>query len=386
MKTIFKSVIAAAVSAMITIVSAGSTVSASTSTTETYTLTFNYSGEGITCDDESLLQPMELKGGKTINIPDITLESETLGFSGWTCDNIHVYCPGDAFKMPESDTTLEPVWYDAENGTPHTVTFDVVIDGVVPEEGVPKEITCVPGEAITVPMTSFDREGYTQIGWTDGTTVFSYSERFIMPDADVVLTPQWYKYYVVYYKAGDVDRINGVNAYAFERYETNHFDLADSTRLSRSGFDLTGWTCDYDGLDYKPGAYYTMPASDVTFTAIWTPKTYNVVFKVNNGTSSTIKVQGQTDTAIITPECAYTYEGYVFRGWKYEDTIYEPGEEFIIPGALPGLGISLTGVWEEEAAAEEINSISLAGARKSYLNGDITEEELKEMSDFILNR
>ncbi len=388
MKTIFKSFIAVAVSAIITASSAGSIISASTSTTaETYTLSFNYTGEGVTCEDESLLQPQELKGGKTVNIPDIYLESETLGFSGWTYDNIRLYAPGDAFKMPESDVTLEPVWYDPKDEDVHTVSYNVVIDGVVPEEGVPISRNYVKGEIITIPMTSFDRDGFTQIGWTDGENVFNYSEKLIMPDHDVVLEPKWYEYFVVYYEAGDVDRINGVSAYAFERFETNKFDLADSTRLSRSGFDLTGWTCDYDGQVYKPGAYYTMPASDVRFTAIWTPKTYNVVFKVNNGTSSLIKISGQTDTAITVPECDYTYSGYVFKGWKFNDTIYQPGEEFIIPGALPGLGISLTGVWEEEGASqEEVNSLSLAAARSQYVNGEIAADELSEISDFILNR
>ncbi len=388
MKTIFKSFVAVAVSAIITVSSAGSIVSASSSTTvEMYTLSFNYTGEGVTCEDESLFQPLELKGGKTISIPDSYLESETLGFSGWTYDNIHLYAPGDAFKMPESDIVLEPVWYDPKDEDAHTISYNVVIDGVVPEEGVPVPRNYVKGEVITIPMTSFHRDGFTQIGWTDGENVFNYSEKIIMPDHDVVLEPKWYEYFVVYYVAGEVDRINGVSAYAFERFETNKFDLADSTRLSRSGFDLTGWTCDYDGQVYKPGGYYTMPASDVTFTAVWTPKTYNVVFKVNNGTSSVLKVQGKTDTAITVPECNYTYKGYVFKGWKYNDTIYQPGEDFIIPGALPGLGISLTGVWEEEVVSDdEVNSFSLAAARSQYVNGEITADELTEISDFILNR
>jgi len=386
MKTIFKSIIAASVSAIITVSSAASLVSASSSTTETDTLTFNYTGDGIICEDESLLQPMEIRRGRSINIPDITLECEGLMFSGWTHDDIHLYQPGDAFKMPEQDTVLEPVWYDPYNTENYAVSYNVVIDGVIPEEGVPIERMYGPGEPVTIAMMSFDRDGFTQIGWTDGENTYNYLEKIIMPAHDVVLEPNWYEYFMVYYEAGDVDRINGVSLYAFERFETNNFDLADSSRFSRSGFDLVGWTCDYDGEQYKPGDYYVMPDSDVTFTAVWAPKTYTVVFRVNNGTSTMIKIQGKTDTAITVPECNYSYAGYVFKGWKFEDTIYQPGEEFIIPGALPGLGISLTAVWEKPEVKPAVNSLSLAAARSQYVNGEITEAELTEIADFILNR
>lgn len=387
MKAILKSFIAAAVAAVLSIGTLGTYVSAESKTEteqQTFTLSFNYSGEGVECKDEELFQPIELKGGDSQLIPEEYLLSKTAYFSGWTYDKVYVYEPGDNFVMPHSDTTLEPVWVDRNDEEIHTVSYNVILDGEDLADKLPKPRECVKGQVVNISMLAFDRDGYTQIGWTDGTNKFTSSNKMIMPDHDVVLEPNWLKYFRVFYVAGDVDRINGVGAYAFDRFESNEFDLADSTRLSRSGFNLTGWFCSYDNQIYDVGDYYVMPASDVTFTAVWTPKTYPVVFKSNNKKNQSIKIPGETDTAIKVPECTFTYSGYIFAGWKFEDTIYQPGEDFIIPGALPGLGISLNAVWEKEPEAQ--SSLTLAEARIKYQNGEISAEELQKLADFLIGR
>ena len=95
-----------------------------------------------------------------------------------------------------------------------------------------------------------------------------------------------------------------------------------------------------------------MPGNDVLMTPIWEPLRYVVVFKPGSVSSEFIKVPGYTDTTIVVPECTVTKEGYTFGGWKYEDTVVQPGEEYLIKGAPSGMGIAFSAVWNEESEPE----------------------------------
>lgn len=407
MKTKLNSVIAAVVSAAIAVcTSVNFFVSAETEETEplTYTVSYNWEGEGVTVTGDDSLETTEHSYNDIITVPSVTLVREDAYFSGWTIDNILLYEGGDSFAMPEKDIVFEPVWSlkDAEK---HTLSYSAFFDDVehVDEETLsssawtalkPKELAA--GQYFKITIESFMRDGYAHLGWTDGINKFKAQSKVIMPDHDVVLEPDWRKYYTVIYRAGDVDRIVGASVYAFnDRYEGNEFDLASSDRLSRTGFKIVGWQCDYDGQSYSIGSFYTMPASNVTFTAIWAPKTYTVVFRDKVGSQSeSIKISGETDSALTCPDCALTNPGYIFVGWKYEDdeTIYKPGDDFIVPGALPGLGIMLTSVWmtqaeyDEYIASQTLNALDVVDARKQFINGEITAEELQELQYFIIGR
>ncbi|MBQ8297582.1 MAG: InlB B-repeat-containing protein [Ruminococcus sp.] len=384
-----KSCVAAAVSAAITLCSL-STLAVSNAETEqqTYTVTYNVDTEIFDAEDLALFESYELEEGDYVDIVDLDVVTDTLTLSGWSYDGVFLYEPGDYFRMPAQDIVLEPVWID-EDSPYYNVSYNYENEeegwSVMNPDAFPN-FDYHPGSAIQVCTATVMRDGYTQIGWRYNDLALDSSKKFIMPENDVVFEPNWHQNFHVHYEAGDVDRINGTASYVFTKYEGLTFDLADSSRLSRSGFTLSGWLSDLDGQVYKTGAQFTMPSSDVHFTAVWTPKTYTVVFKVNNGTSSTIKLSGETDTAIIAPECTYTKEGYVFAGWDYNGTIYQPGDEFIIPGALPGLGIQLTGVWVEPGSLETVDSLTLVEARKQYVNGEITAEELRAVADSVLGK
>lgn len=396
MKTIIKKIAAVTASAILTISTASSLfVSADSKPGDTaLTLSFSYAGEGITCSDEESLSEVLLESGESFILPQTSLKSETDFFCGWTYDDFFLYLPGDNFIMPNEDTVLRPVWTTKDDAAAsYTVSYNIVIDGEKIEDDAYSEFKLVPGQFFSPSALSLQRSGYVHIGWLYDNHEIKNFDRVIMPEHDVVLEPDWRKYHTVAYSAGDVDRINGNSFYAYnDRYVGNEFDIADSTRISRSGFNLVGWTCDYDGLQYKPGAYFTMPDADVEFTAIWEAKNYNVVFKTSNGTKSEVsKVAGYTDTAVVCPDCTLKKAGYVFAGWTFGDdpTIYKPGDEFIIPGALPGLGISLNGVWltqEEYDIINSVNSFTLAQARQKYVSGLLTAEELQAISDTVLNK
>lgn len=387
----FKKVTAALLSAVMIFSASGSfpVTNAETNEEQTYTLSYNLDEDGLVTEDYDIFVPITgLKAGDSVTIADGLVEKEGYTYTGWTADDIFLYTGGDNFIMPDHDVVLDAVWYDNSSDVRYSIDYKVEIDGVLTDTS--KELPTLslrPGQYVYVSLMSYSRTGYEQHGWTDGTNNFLGQSKMIVHDHDVTLEPYWLKYYGVTYDAGDVGGIIGNQSYYFLKLEDCSFELANNSRLVRMGYNLKGWTSDYDGQNYSTLAQYMMPSCDVVFTAIWQPITYTVVFKVNNGTSSTIKIAGETDTAIIAPECTATYEGYKFAGWCYDDSeIYQPGEEFVIPGAMPGLGIMLKGVWVEDTGDKEeaIDVYSLINARQAYLDGEITEDELIDISDYIL--
>lgn len=293
------------------------------------------------------LTDVQVSPSSTIYITDIVPEKEGFIFSGWTSDDIVGYVADDVYRIYDTDVTLHPVWVDEADETMHKIIFHIEHDGVVNEEAkkyVPDQKQ-LAGRLVTIPSWVFPVEGYKQRGWTDGVHEFNAYQRVIVHDEDITFTPNLKKLYKIIYTVGDADRINGVTTLEFENIEGETTNLQALNRFSRSGFNNTGWHCEDDGKDYKAFERYLMPSHDVIMTPIWTPLLYTITFKPSSDSSQNIKVKGYTDTKIVAPECNVTNEGYKFSGWKYGDVIVQPGEEYLILGSKPGMGISFTAEW-----------------------------------------
>ena len=80
----------------------------------------------------------------------------------------------------------------------------------------------------------------------------------------------------------------------------------------KTGYTFVGWT---------PEIPETMPAKDMSFTAVFKANSYNAVFNANGGAWSdgetTKTVSTAFDSEIIAPE-APTKQGYIFSGWSPE--------------------------------------------------------------------
>lgn len=385
-----KAILAAAVSAAVTLCSMGMYFPNAETSTETpmYTLSYNLEYDGFRTEDESQFVSVELKAGANYIIPEGDFLTDDFASTGWTYDNILMYQAGDNFVMPAHDVVLEPVFAEIRATATYTVSYDVEgYELPIPDAYEPMEKN--PGHPVSPTSVIVYSPDATQIGWLYKGVAVLPSQKIVMPEEDVVFTPRMFNYYNVTYSAGDVDRITTASSVSFECFETEGIDLAAADRLGRMGFKLTGWTCSVDGKVYKPVSQYVMPGSDVVFTAVWEPLNYVVVFMSNNGKNENIKVPGVTDSTITVPECTSTKAGYKFAGWSYGDEVYQPGDDFVIYGAMPGLGISLKAIWVEDTGEEEqepCDAIWLAMQRQAYVNGEITAEELKSNADFLLGR
>ena len=81
--------------------------------------------------------------------------------------------------------------------------------------------------------------------------------------------------------------------------------------IDRPGYDFTGWT---------PEMPATMPANDLTLTATFEPKTYDVIFDANGGVfaDGTTYITASVDyDAVIAVPTAPEKQGYLFAGWSY---------------------------------------------------------------------
>lgn len=331
---------------------------------KTVTIHFDFGDDDFRFDvdeDGNLLEITDIQAdaNSSVRLPDRYIHKEDYNFSGWTYDGVRGYPVDSVIQVGEEDITLTPVWRKTDDEVTYNIVYKVEIDGESVE--LPKQLqklTQREGGLVNVSLFSFDYpdNAYSQIGWIYDGQHFMGSQYIIMPAHDIELTPNWLKFYKLNYTPGDVDRLNGVTSSSFDRLEKQPTDLAEAGRFSRNGFKIVGWTCDYDGQVYAPLSGYTMPSSDVTFTAVWEPLTYNVVFMGNTGKAEDIlKVEGKTDSTIICPEMTGTKSGYYFDGWQFDEkidgktvsTIYKPGDEFLIKGAKPGMGISLKAVWVE---------------------------------------
>ena len=321
--------------------------SADDSTDDVVTVSFEYEGDGITIEDDAVIETITSKPNSSVYMPKAILEKEGYSFSGWTADGFRGYAPGDALRLDTKDLTFKPVWLNEEEGDIFHVNYVCEVDGQTIDisEDMPPQ-ACLPGSFHTVSLYGITGvEGKKHVGWIYNDEIYRGESRIVMPDHDITLTAKWYNFRKMTYLPGDVDGLLGATMMQYEYVETFSTDLQASNRFSRIGYKLTGWYCENDGKTYSPLSGYIMPEEDVVMYAVWKPINYAVVFSQGKSGKDNIIVKGDTGTTITVPEPTITVEGSTFGGWQFGDEIYQPGDEFLVRGAEPGIGIQLKAIW-----------------------------------------
>lgn len=161
-------------------------------------------------------------------------------------------------------------------------------------------------------------------------------------------------YKTLTYQTGNVDGIVGSTEVSFEKVINTTFDAAAASRFSRKGYTVASWNVPSTGETVALGAQYKMPSNDITFVANWKEAEYAVSFAGKGGKTADGKAttadKATFGTAMTLPECQFIYNGYTFAGWKYDNKMYNAGEEFEVPALLSGSKIVFSAVWEEESA------------------------------------
>lgn len=103
--------------------------------------------------------------------------------------------------------------------------------------------------------------------------------------------------------------------------------------VSRTGYTFAGWS---------PAVPATVPADNITYSAQWTPISYNITFDAAGGTGGTSR-QMAYDSALTPPAVARV--GYTFMGWNPE-----------VPVSVPAADTTYTAQW-----AISTNNLTLFG-------------------------
>ncbi len=185
--------------------------------------------------------------------------------------------------MPAHDITLTAKWEINR----HEILFYYGY-GDIETNSITVEKEC--GSPITFP--EFEREGYTFVEW-DGSDTSSG----IMPDKDLFVVAIWErnKYTYTFVLGNGEEDIKVTKEYN---------DIITTPVPTREGYKFVGW---------DKTVPFWMTAENITFTAKWQIKKYNLTFNLGNGEPD-IKLTQDYGTTVTAP--IPSREGYSFAGWN----------------------------------------------------------------------
>ena len=283
---------------------------------ESYTIHFDTDG-GSTIND------LTVAYGGTINVAAPTKTGYT--FDGWTTqDTAFVLTANANLTGDDLPATMPDV---GVNGTSVTVTAQWKINqytitftyGDVNNGAEITHITQDYNTAVTAPANP------TFTGWTFQGWGAAIPEN--MPAENRTIPATWTRteYSMTFDPNGgnwNGSTDNIVNNVAYE------VPVTAPANPAMEGYTFDGWT-------YSPalGAGNAMPASNVTATAGWTIETYNLVFDLAGGTTTTSPLPATVEYNAAVTVADPTKDGYTFTGWTGAGVA-----EGALPTSMPDVG------------------------------------------------
>lgn len=168
-------------------------------------------------------------------------------------------------------------------------------------------------ETETFTVSNPVKEGYSFIGWNDGTSTASSLTIEQGTTGNLNYTAVWNEtlYTITYNLNGGVVSNNPINY----RYSTPAFTLNNPTR---TGYTFSGWIgTDIDGVSMEVTVEQNSTGNR-EYTATWTPDTYNIVYILNGGVNSDENPATYTVATETFTLAQPTKAGASFAGWTDE--------------------------------------------------------------------
>ena len=260
--------------------------------------------------DDSKTKTYSVKNGSTFNAADHAADS--------TFDNCHyVSVDRTSWKVPDEGTYAR-VYYE-------TNELNVMYEGNGNTGGSTDGSPVKYGGTVTIAGNGFTKTGHSFNGWNtsaDGTgTSYPAGSTFVSkPSAHgdtLKLFAQWKadRWSVTLIAGTGIDSVSGGGSHAYNE------SVAISAAVKK-GYSWDKWTgyADTSSNSYR----FSMPASDVSFTANAVPDKYTVTFDANGG--SCVNSSGQAVQAVTVTYASADYcdisgsvktsrPGYTFAGW-----------------------------------------------------------------------
>lgn len=280
--------------------------------------------------------------GSTVTVSGTVPTQTGYTFTGWnTAQNGtgDPYSGGDTFSMPSAAVVLYAQW----SATSYVVSYDA--NG---GSNAPISSNRAFGATVTVAAGTPTRNGYDFQGWNTaqaGTgTARLAGATFTMPASNVTHFAQWsLATFTVYYNAN-----GGSGSITPQPGRFNNNITVTNTTPSRPGYTFNGWNTapDGSGVDYSGGGSLTLPASNVTLYAKWTPITYALSYAANGGTGAPVAETGKTTGETFSLSASTpTRTNYWFSGWNTQadgnGTTYSSSANFTMGAS----NVTLYAVW-----------------------------------------
>ncbi len=310
---------------------------------EGYWAIFDIDG-GTGSDPKSML----VQTGEKFDIPQYSGTKTGFEFGGWTC-NGRTYGAGTQATMGTSNMVFIAKWVPV-----HKVSYDINGgSGYEPSTSYVKE-----GAEFHVKGYSGTKTGYVYEGWIYNGVIYKAGDTITMGKKDITILAVWTETHSVTY---DLNGGTGTAPTQSDVAKGHSFTVQGCT-ATKEGYVFKGWS--YDRLTFQEGDVITMELEDITLTAIWKrgQPLHKVTYDLNGG-SGTAPIQADVEEGATFTVKLYngTKEGFVFKGWSYDDKTYNMGATI----TMGSKDIVLTAIWgsnEPEKKDDNTMMILMAAA------------------------
>ena len=195
-------------------------------------------------------------------------------FTGWS-NGTSTYGPGATYRVNSASAeTFTALW----SANTHRVSYDFNLGT---SSTAIADATQSYASAVAITSVIPTRQGYNFVNWLYSSTNYESTTAFSMPDQNVTFVAQWTPalYTVDYNRNGGNSAQPTQAPVAFG----STFILAASPTNPDSTVNFLGWS---DGRNVvAAGSTYTMPSSNVTFTAQWSGALIGVTYTIAGATS-----------------------------------------------------------------------------------------------------
>lgn len=261
---------------------------------------------------------------------------ENYRFLGWYTEP-----NGGGTKINSSDTVkitekthLYSHWTDE--------SYNIVFDANGGTGTMDKAVAPI-GVNYTLLANTFTRTGYRFLGWsTDkNATSATYSDKAAVNLSDKVATITLYAIwsansYTLTFNSDGGSAVGSISG----KYGDTYDKPSDPTK---TGYTFNGWS---------PALPDTIPATSVTYTAIWKANEYTVMFDSNGGAGTMAGLKATYNVPCALTKNTFTREGYTFKGWaenKNGAVVYADGAEIKNLTSTANGSVTLYAVWTENS-------------------------------------
>lgn len=247
-------------------------------------------------------------------------------FAGWKDQS------GASISSTSAGWTISPTSYLAyATWTP--INYKVSYDSNGGSNG-PVDVNKNIGDLITV-ENAVTKTGYTFVGWRSGGIDYGPGASLQVGTSAITFQAQWtaINYTLVY------DSNGGAAVATPTSTKTYQESFTTPAAPNRDGYTFAGWL---DGATtINASAATTMPASNLTLTAQWTPVNYSVTYDANGGTGAPSGLVNRHIGDTFTVGVAATQANRNFLGWYDGTNTYMPGQSYVVGSS----NITLTATW-----------------------------------------